>query len=160
VNKFHAGETKPLAQRRDGGRHGAKVFSHQRQSSARTFKGREQFRAGRWTPGAATRGACSAGYLIRVNETDKVINAQRVKASETGCDARNPPRESGTTMLAPSVVRVTPQLAGAAETIGRNSSHHLGATASVEAEQARIVLNVCGIKWDKDRDIAQEQNIQ
>jgi hypothetical protein len=160
VNKFHAGETEPLPQRSDGGRHGAKVFGNQRQSTARAFKGREQFRAGRWTPGAATRGAGSARNFIRVNEPDKVIDAQRVKASETGCDARNPPRESGTTMLAPSVVWMAPQLASGAETIGRNSSHHFGATASVQAEQARIVLNVCGIKWDKDRDIAQEQNIQ
>ena len=134
VNKFHAGETEPLPQRSDGGRHGAKVFSHQRQSTARTFKGGEQFRAGRWTPGAATRGACSAGNFIRVNEPDKVIDAQRVKARETGGNARNPPRESGTTMLAPSVVRVTPQLASAAEAIGRNSSDHFGTTASVEAE--------------------------
>ena len=95
-----------------------------------------------------------------MNESDKVIDAQRIKASETGGNARNPPCESGATMLAPSVVRMTPQLARGAETIGRNSSHHFGATASVEAEQARIVLNVSGIKWDKDRDIAQQENIQ
>ena len=89
-----------------------------------------------------------------MNEPDKVIDAQRVKASETGCNARNPPRESSATMLAPSIVRMTPQLAGGAETIGRNSGHHFGATAAVEAEQTRIVLDICGIKWDKDRDIA------
>ncbi|NBX33477.1 MAG: hypothetical protein EBR07_12250 [Planctomycetes bacterium] len=145
VNELHARETEPLPQRSDGGRHGAKVLGHQRQSTARAFKGREQFRAGRWTPGAVTRGACRAGNFIRVNEPDKVINAQRVKASKAGCNAGNPPRESGTTMLAPSVVRMTPQLARGTKTIGRNSSDHFGATASVEAEQARIVLDVCGI---------------
>ena len=95
-----------------------------------------------------------------MNEPDKVIDAQRVKASKAGCNARNPPCESGATMLAPSVVRMTPQLAGRAETIRRNSGDHFGATAAVKAEQARIVLDVSGIKWDKDRDIAQEQNIQ
>jgi hypothetical protein len=89
-----------------------------------------------------------------MHEPNKVIDAQRVKASETGCNARNPPRESGTTMLAPSVVRMTPQLTGVAETIGRNSGDHFRATAAVKAEQARIVLHVCGIKWHKDRDIA------
>ena len=89
-----------------------------------------------------------------MNETDKVIDTQRIKASEAGCNARNPPGESGATMLAPSVVRMTPQLAGGTETIRRNSSDHFGATTAVEAEQTRIVLDVCGIKWDKDRDIA------
>jgi hypothetical protein len=154
VNELHTGETEPLAQRSDGGRQGAKVFGNQRQSTARAFNGGEQCCAGRWAPRTTTRGACRAGDFIGVNETDKVINAQRVKASETGCNARNPPRESGATMLAPSVVRMTPQLAGGTETIGRNSGDHFGATAAVEAKQARIVLDVCGIKWHKDRDIA------
>ena len=134
VHKLHAGQTEPLAQRGNGGRHGTKVLGNQRQSTARAFNGGEQFGARRWAPRATTRGACRAGDFIRVNESDKVIDAQRIKASETGGNARNPPCESGATMLAPSVVRMTPQLAGSAETIRRNSGDHFGATAAVEAE--------------------------
>jgi hypothetical protein len=77
-----------------------------------------------------------------MNKSNEVIDTQSIEASQACGNARDPPCETGTTMLAPPVVRMTPQLTSAAEAIRRNTGHHLGRAVLIKAEQLRIVLDI------------------
>ena len=160
MNELHAGKTKSLTERSDCWRDCAKVFGNEWKSTTGAFNRSKEFGAGRWAPRTTSRSARSSRDFIRVHEADEVIDAQCIKARQACCNARGPPCKAGATMLAPAIVRMAPQLPGGAETVGRNSGHHFGATFSVKAKETRIVLNISGIERNKDRNIAKKQDIE
>src|SRR6185369_16364547 len=119
----HARQVEPLAQGRDLRREEAEVLGDEL-GLPESIEERAEERVARSGAKAAAPSVGGAGGDREVaHEADEVVEAKGVEAVDRGSNSLDPPAKAGARERVPSIQRVSPELSGSAEVVGRDAGH-------------------------------------
>src|ERR1043166_5427332 len=159
LDDAHARKVELVAQRDHVGRDEAEVFGDDGERAEFRLDGLKEFAARREDPLAALGGLVAARNLPVGREAAEVVNADDVNEREHGARARDPPLEAVLAHPLPIVDGVAPELARAAEVVGRDSGDEARAATLVELEEVGLGPHVSRVVRDEDGDVADDLNL-
>ena len=156
LKHFHARKAAAVAKRAHAFRYKAQVFGDDRNVAQLFF-----YRVKEGAAGAGNPFSVDGGFLPKRNrpiglKAPKVVDADDVNKLKAAADSGHPPIVVCLCHRVPVVKGVSPQLAGRAKVVRRNSGHGLGRSVRLQLEELLASPNVRRVGRDKNRNVADD----
>src|SRR5690606_23627754 len=149
----HSWVTELLPQRMDVRRYDPQILHDDRDRAQLALQTAEEVQTRTGYPRAVDRRLLPGRNLPPSGEPPEVVHPHQIHELKDTAEPVNPPAVAGGGQHIPTVARVTPELTGRGEVVGRNPGAHCRLARLIQGEEVLVRPDVGTVVGDVDRDV-------